>query len=123
VVLFLALLTLLGPNRAHKAQERRLAKLRERKQKQALRDQQYEQRRRDRQARDEAVMQALLRHKAIADAKKAQDTENYRLREEQKMAMERVREQRRLLRDQQDEQRRLDRQAGDEAGRQALLRY
>jgi hypothetical protein len=109
--------------KAQEAEGRKLAKLRERERKQALYDQQDEQRRRDRLARDEAAMQALLRHKAIAEAKKAQDTENYRLREEQKMARERAREQKRLLRDQQDEQRRLDRQARDEACMQALLRY
>jgi hypothetical protein len=67
-------------------------------------------------------MQALLRHKAIAEAKKAQDTANYKLREEQKMVRERAREQKQLLRDQQDEQRRLDRQAQDDVCMQALLR-
>jgi hypothetical protein len=109
--------------KTQESEERKLAKLREREQKQALRDQQDEQRRRDRQARDESAMQALLRHKAIAEEKKAQDAENYRLREEQKLAMQRAREQKQLLRDQQDEQRRLDRQARDEACMQALLRY
>lgn len=63
-------------------------------------------------------MQAHLHHKAIAEAKRAQDAENYRLREEQKMATQRAREQKRLLRDQ-HQQRRLDRQARDEACMQA----
>ncbi|PVH71363.1 hypothetical protein DL98DRAFT_577403 [Cadophora sp. DSE1049] len=116
---------------ARQAEERELAKLRERERKLAFRGQQDEQRRRDRQARDESATRALLRHKAIAEDRKtqaaerrtAQDAENYRLREEQRMAKQRAREQKQKLRDQQDEQRRLDRQARDEAGMRALLRH
>ncbi|KAH9203140.1 hypothetical protein DL95DRAFT_419284, partial [Leptodontidium sp. 2 PMI_412] len=116
---------------ARQAGERELAKLRERGRKLAFRGQQDEQRRRDRQARDESAMGALLRHKAIAEdgkaqaaeRRKAQDAENYRLREEQRMEKQRAREQKQKLRDQQDEQRRLDRQARDEAGMRALLRH
>lgn len=62
-------------NRAHKAQERKLARLREREQKQALRDQEDEQRRRDRQARDESAAQALLRY----EAREAQEKEQRRV--------------------------------------------
>ena len=72
--------------KAREAEERKLTKLREKERKQALRDEQDEQRCRDRQARDEAAMQAHLHHKAVAEARKAQDAENYRLRDEQRRA-------------------------------------
>ena len=107
--------------RALQTEERKLAKLRESVQKQALRDQQDEQRRRDGQAREHAATQAHLRRKAVAEARKAQDAENHRLRDEQRMAKQKAQEQKQLLRDEQDQRHRLDRQARDEASMQALL--
>lgn len=61
-------------SRAHQAQERKLVRLIEREPKQALRDQEDEQRRKDRQARDESAAQALLRY----EARKAQEAEQRR---------------------------------------------
>ncbi|KAH8800446.1 hypothetical protein F5884DRAFT_758053 [Xylogone sp. PMI_703] len=78
--------------------------------------QQEEQRHRDRQARDEAGMQALLRHKESVEAKKVQEAE------ECKLATLKEREQKQALRDQQDEQRRRARQARDEAIMEGMLR-
>ena len=68
-------------------------------------------------------MQSRLERKAVAEARKAQVAENYRLRDEHRVASQRAREQKQMLRDQEDQQRRLDRQARDEAGMQALLRF
>lgn len=116
--------------RALQAEERKLAKLRESVQKQALRDQQDEQRRRDRQARDESAAQALL----LYEAREAQESEERRTivvqqqatetreAEERKIARLREREQKQALRDQQDEQRRRDGQAREHAATQAHLR-
>jgi hypothetical protein len=105
---------------ARDAEERTLAKVKEREQKQKLRDQQDQQRRIERQRRDEAAIKDRLRQKAIAEARRAQDAENYRLVEQQKLARQTERERKQLLRDQ---QRRLDRQARDTACMQALLRH
>jgi hypothetical protein len=55
----------------HEAEERRVAKVKEREQRQLLVHQQEEQRRRDRQVRDESAMQAHLRHKTTELALKA----------------------------------------------------
>jgi hypothetical protein len=109
--------------KVREAEERRLAKVRERELKQALRDQRDQQRRIERQRREEAAGQDLLRRKAAIEARRAQDAENYKLREEQRMAAQRAREQEQLLLDRQDQQRRLERQAQDEACMQALIRH
>ncbi|KAH8800698.1 hypothetical protein F5884DRAFT_890286 [Xylogone sp. PMI_703] len=110
--------------RAREAEEFRLAKIKELEQKQALRDQQDQQRRIERQKRDEAAAQDILRRKAVAEARRAQDRENYRLMVEQlRLARQTERERKQLLYDQKDQQRRLDRQARDEACMQALLRH
>lgn len=50
-----------------------MAAQRAREQKQLLRDQQDQQRRLERQAREEACMQALVHHEAAATARKAQE--------------------------------------------------
>ncbi|KAH8800697.1 hypothetical protein F5884DRAFT_534125 [Xylogone sp. PMI_703] len=110
--------------RDQEAEERRLAKVKERELKQTLRDQRDQQRRVERQRRDEAAAQDLLRRKAVMEeARRAQDAGDQRLLEQQKLARLAERERKQLLRDQQDQQRRLDRQARDEACMQALLRY
>jgi hypothetical protein len=96
--------------RLDETEARKLAKLTEVERKRALQDQQDEQRRRDRQARDESAMRAHLRHKAAAEARKAQEAEDRRLAK-------------RALQDQQDEQRQKDRQARDESAMRAHLRH
>jgi hypothetical protein len=108
--------------KAQESEERKLARVKEREQKQALRDQRDQQRRTERQRRDEAATQDLLRRKTTAEARRAQDAENYRLVEQQRLARQAERERKQLLRDQQDQQRRLERQARDKACLQALLR-
>ncbi|KAL5350975.1 hypothetical protein ACLOAV_004548 [Pseudogymnoascus australis] len=60
-------------------EEHRLTREAERERKQLLRDQKDQQHRLERQARDEACMQALIRHEATTKAKKAQEAEERRL--------------------------------------------
>jgi hypothetical protein len=59
----------------------------------------------------------------MAEARRAQDAENYRLVEQQRLARQTELERKQLLRDQQDQHYRLDRRSRDEACMQALLRY
>jgi hypothetical protein len=70
-------------------EQQRLARQTERERKQLLRDQQDQQRRLARQAQDTACMQALLRHEAVAKAKRAQEAEEReleRLTEKERLA-------------------------------------
>ncbi|KAF4632380.1 hypothetical protein G7Y89_g5748 [Cudoniella acicularis] len=75
--------TLMLQRRLDEAEDRRLAKLREVERRWALQDQQDEQRRRDRQARDKSAMRAHLRHKTAADAQKAKDEAMHQARDRQ----------------------------------------
>jgi hypothetical protein len=74
--------------KAQEAEERILAKVKERKQKQALHDRQDQQRRIERKRRDESAAQYLLHQKAIAEATRTQDAENHRLVEQQRLAIQ-----------------------------------
>jgi hypothetical protein len=98
-------------------EDRRAAKVREREQRQLLFRQQEGQRGRDTQAWDESVIQAHLQHKAADLARKAEDE----LLHQRRLAAEEDRK--RALFHQQEEQRRRDRQARDESALQAHLRH
>ena len=95
----------------------------EREQKQALYDQRYQQRQVERRKRSEDAAQDLLRRKAVAEARRAQDAEDRQLAREQRLARITELEKKKLVRDQQDQQHRPDRQARDGACMQAVLRY
>ena len=107
--------------------EAKAKKIREAEQKQAWHDQQDKLRRADRQRRDESAVQALWRHKAAADERRAQDEairqERLAEMERQRLARLREQEQRRLLDLRQDERRRRERLTRDESAMQAHLRY
>jgi hypothetical protein len=121
--------------KVQKAEKRKLAKLKGREERKVLRAQEDERRREEKRVlcaqederckrdRDEATMRYLLHQEAIAEARRAQNAENQRLVEQQRMEKRIERERKQLLREQQDQQRRLDRQARDEACMQAHLRY
>jgi hypothetical protein len=83
------------------AEERRLGKIKEREQKELLARQQEDQRRRGREAQDQACLQAFERYKAAAKS----------------------REQKQLLARQKEDQRRREREARDRACLEALARH
>jgi len=110
-------------------------RLQERDQREALRAQQDEQRRRDRMARDESALQALLRFEAAVKSKKAQDVEERRLAkakerkqkeelvEEHRSETMREMQQKELLACQQNDQRRRERETQDQAWSPSVAPY
>jgi hypothetical protein len=109
--------------KAQEAEERKLAKLREKEQKKALRDQEKELRRVEKQKRDEAKKEAGLRYESAVRARKGEED----LLREQVERQRNVRSlgvvQRQAIRTLQEEARRRDREKRDEAGRQAIQRH
>ncbi|KAH6665582.1 hypothetical protein B0J14DRAFT_569180 [Halenospora varia] len=103
--------------KAQEAEDHRLAKLREVERKREFINQQDEQRRRDRQARDESAMRAHLRYKAAIEAQKAQEK---LIREAALRANAEDQNNKRAMR---DDHRRREREQRDYAGMLAHLRH